>query len=40
MDFLVTDVVQENRWSPLTPLQFGDKVVQALRHVFRDRTIT
>lgn len=40
VDFLVADVVQENRLPALAAAQFRDQVMQALRNPRRDRATT
>jgi len=39
VDFLVADVVQQNRLAPFAAAQAGDEVMQALRDMGRDRPV-
>lgn len=37
VDFAVTDMVQQNNRAALAAFEFGDQVMQRLRHIRRDR---
>ncbi len=40
VDFVVTNLVDQDCWTALAAAQFGDKVMQALRGIRQDGTVT
>ena len=40
VDFPVADVMQQHHWPPFAAAQFGHQMVQALRHIRRDGSVT